>query len=62
MSTASQRNSHRALMLIACAFVLLVAGLLVALGLAGGAAVVGALACVAAMGVMMFAMHRIEHH
>jgi hypothetical protein len=55
-------RSHRRLIALACASVLLIVGLLIATGSVGPGAAVLTVLCVGAMGLMMFAMDRIDHH
>lgn len=55
-------RSHHWLIALACASVLLIVGLLIATGTVAPGAALLAVLCVGAMGLMMFAMDRIDHH
>ena len=55
-------RAHRWLIALTCASVLLIVGLLVATGTVGPGTAALTVLCVGAMGLMMFAMDRIDHH
>lgn len=60
--TEAKGHSHRLMVALMCGPMLLVVGILIATGMVGFSAALTALGCVAAMGVMMFAMERMQRH